>query len=346
MRIFSAIAAALGVACLLTGCANLAGDERPAIHVAAGRNDTAVVHDWIRRGRDIDYEFNDRRITLHGGGARIRRLTPLMVAAERRNFETVKLLVEAGADIYHESTRADGEGEGIPVFDYAVEGGDVRIIRYLWNVSDKRRTLKHLEKNFLRAFEHACYNFPHQSGQELLQFFLSTFDRKHASEALRKISDRQACMAAIRFILDEGVAPSQDALITAASYGMGDIIALYLQRGASVNGYGRTKVTPLIAAAQTKQVGAMRLLLKSGADPNLQDSDGRTALIAIISESACFRVTPACDKQVDAIKLLLEAGARTDIVDRQQKTAMDYTARYSDDAYKEIKRTLLGAQVR
>jgi ankyrin repeat protein len=124
-----------------------------------------------------------------------------------------------------------------------------------------------------------------------------------------------------------------------------------LQRGANVNGHGRSSytyhanVTPLIAAAGKQEVGTMQLLLNKGADPNIQDSEGRTALISLISESACFRVNPACEKQVDGIRLLLKSGARTDIADRQQKTAMDYVARYVDDPYADTKRTLLAGQV-
>jgi len=336
---------------LVASCVSFSEDDRPALHIAAERNDIAFIQQWIKNGGNVDYEYNDRRLRIHGSG--VRGQTALMVAAARRNLETVKLLVEAGANIYLESKRDDGYGEGTTVFDYAVEGGDVRIISYLWNASDKKRMLKHLPTNFLRAFDHACYDFPRTGKRELVIFFLDSFDRNSASEALWRISDRQACIPEIRFILDQGIPPASSALVTAASLGLTEIVALYLQRGANVNAYGRSSytylqanVTSLIASAGKVKLETMRFLLKEGANPDLQDNDGRTPLIAIISESACFRVAPGCDNQIEGIKLLLGHGARIDIADRQQKTAADYIERYRTDPYAEQKRALLLGQKR
>lgn len=344
------IPVALGIFCLFASCVSFSDDDRPTLHIAADRNDAAGIRQWIKNGRDVDYEYNDRRLRFHGSG--VRGQTALMIAAERRHFEIVKLLVEAGADIYRESKYDDGS-VGSTVFDYAVEGGDVQTISYLWNASDKKQMLKHLSTNFLRAFDHACYGFPGGGKRELVVFFLDSFDRRSASEALWRISDRQACIPEIRFILDQGIAPASSALVTAASLGLTEIAALYLQRAADINAVGASsytylgggaKVTPLIASAGKVKLETMRFLLKEGANPNLQDNDGRTALIAIISESACFRIAPGCDKQIEGIKLLLDHGARVDIADRQQKTAADYIERYQTDPYAEQKRTLLFGQ--
>lgn len=303
-----------GLLGLLASCVSLSDDDRPALHIAADRNDVAFIQQWIKNGRNVDYKYNDRRLRIHGSG--IRDQTALMVAATRRNFETVKLLVDASANIYLESKRDDGYGEGTTVFDYAVEGGDVRTISYLWGVSDKKRMLKHLPTNFLRAFDHACHGFPRDGKRELVTFFLDSFDREFASEALWRISDRQACMQEIRFILDQGISPASSALVTAASIGLTDIVTLYLAAGANVNAYGHSSytylqsdVTPLIAAAGTARLETMRVLLNEGANPNLRDSQGRTALTAITLESVCFGGEQRCANQTEGIELLLEHGA-------------------------------------
>src|SRR5205085_1587685 len=99
--------------------------------------------------------------------------TPLMFAAESRSLEVVKLLVESGADVYRESTGCYGERKS--VFDYAIEGGDGRIGRLLWTVSDKKTMLKNLPLDFLRTFDMSCSNFMSSNfglnaRRELLEF--------------------------------------------------------------------------------------------------------------------------------------------------------------------------------
>ena len=352
-RTTSARGALLGLTCLVTSYAPITSSGLPSIHEAAALNDTEFVKGWIISGRNVDHEYNNRSFAIHGSGGQVRKLTPLMNAAGNGNFEVVKLLVDAGADIYRESTRADGYGEGTTVFDYAVSGGDVRTIEYLWDASDGKRMRKHLSTNFLVAFNSSCSNFPDGGSRELLQFFLTTFDHKHASDALWRISDRQRCAPAVHFILNNGIPPTSSALVTAARVGVTDFVALYLKRGADINAYGQSShtssqgnVTPLIASAMSVRLETMRLLLREGADPNLQDSRGRTALIVIISKPACSRIHPSCENRIDGIRLLLQHGARLDIPDRSGKTAMDYVDLYPSDPYRERKRELLTKHAR
>jgi ankyrin repeat protein len=352
MNIRSVIVSALAMVCMLGGCAS-EGPGRLSIHFAAAHNDVSSVRTWLRSGISVDSEYSESHLTIHGCGGRISGKTPLMFAAESRSFEVVKLLVESGADLYRESTGCYGARQS--VFDYAIEGGDARIARLLWVASDKKTMLKNLPLDFLRAFDTSCSSFSNlnrglSARSELLEFLLMTFDHQYASEALWRISDRQ-CFDTIRFILDRGIRPSQGALVTAASLGITEIVNLYLEKGTNVNGRGhsaytylREDVTPLIAASGRMQIDTMRLLLSKGADPNLQDSMGRTALIAAISEIWCPKVTPACDKHIDAIEDLLHCGARVDIADKNGKTAVDYLTLYPEDPYKAIKRELLSSR--
>lgn len=56
-----------------------------------------------------------------------------------------------------------------------------------------------------------------------------------------------------------------------------DAIALHIQRGEPVNGRDGAGFTPLMLAAMYNQLGVCAKLLDAGADPELSDTDGRTA---------------------------------------------------------------------
>jgi len=74
---------------------------------------------------------------------------------------------------------------------------------------------------------------------------------------------------------------------------------LLTKAAGNVNAFGRSGVTPLMLAAQHGNVGAMRLLLMSKANPNICDEDGWTALTF---GSRCG--------QTDAVSILLQRGAK------------------------------------
>jgi ankyrin repeat protein len=110
---------------------------------------------------------------------------------------------------------------------------------------------------------------------------------------------------------------------------------------ATVEGMHPARTTALIAAAGKARLGAVHLLLESGADPDGRDSLGRTALIAAVEEGWCPAVHPSCEERHDVMRALIDAGAHTDLVDNQNKTALDYVARYRDDPYTDTKRRIL-----
>lgn len=68
------------------------------------------------------------------------------------------------------------------------------------------------------------------------------------------------------------------ALHAAAHSGHTDVIRLLIEKGANVNAKGAFGVTPLWEAIWMGQVGAIKLLLDSGADPRLADYEGNTAI--------------------------------------------------------------------
>lgn len=77
----------------------------------------------------------------------------------------------------------------------------------------------------------------------------------------------------------------------------------------SKSGYG----TPLMAATVKKNVEIIKLLLENGANPNITDQNGSTAL----HFSVIFNYT-------DIVKLLVNSNAKFDLKDNRGKTALDY----------------------
>ena len=337
----------------------------PALHEAVERNEVAFVEKWIRDRRSVDVEYNDRRFSIEGGGGNVRGITPLMVAAGSGNLPIVRMLVDAGADIYRESGYADSKIGSNTVFDHAVEGGDVRTVEYLWNRSDRKTMLKHLDRNFAHVFDRACsYGHPHPRARELAEYFMATFDPTIASDALGRISRSVNCLPTIKWIVVHGIKPGARPLVEAAAAGRVEIVDFYLSQGAKVDeparAFPESAVTsPLAYAALEGKVGIMVTLLEKGADPNFRDAHGKSPLmyacerqriepiaflldkgadpnaqdelgmspLMYVSGVACVGDGTSCPFIIDAMRLLLDHGAKTNLVDTSGRDATYWATR-------------------
>ena len=144
----------------------------------------------------------------------------------------------------------------------------------------------------------------------------------------------------------------------------GEILRCLIENGADVNGVNKVKHTPLMKAAKRGHINALTLLIKHGADVDLQDSDGYKALhLAVygsdisseilscligigadVNARANNGVTPlmiAAEKgHINAVTSLVKCGANVHLQDKYGNTALHYAARFRD-GLPEIVETLL-----
>lgn len=121
----------------------------------------------------------------------------------------------------------------------------------------------------------------------------------------------------LKVLLAAGADVSKDKeIVMATIIARPDLANMIIQAGAPVNNVtDGLQRTPLMRAASYGYASTVNLLIQRGADLNVQDSDGRTALM--MADNA------------DVVEALLKAGARTDLKDRNGKTAADYQKEYN-----------------
>ncbi len=115
------------------------------------------------------------------------------------------------------------------------------------------------------------------------------------------------------FLLERGADPNLGGLKHTPSASMADGLNLLLQYGWDINEQVGCR-TLLHHDANHGHGGRIRLLLKHGADPNIRDAEGRTAL----------HLVSARGTGSEAIRDLVEAGTQVDARDQAGKTPLDY----------------------
>ena len=144
-----------------------------------------------------------------------------------------------------------------------------------------------------------------------------------------------------------------------------EILSCLIGIGADVNARTNNGVTPLMIAAEEGHINAVTSLVKCGANVDLQDKDGQTALHhAMQSPQASICEVLSClikngadvnahtfhnetplmlasrDGHVNVVTFLIEHGADVDLQDKDGDTALHYAARFSG-VFPEIVETLL-----
>ncbi|MGE3804044.1 MAG: ankyrin repeat domain-containing protein [Gemmataceae bacterium] len=236
--------------------------------------------------------FMDARVDLDRGNAN--GVTPLMMAGQQGAFDCVKLLVEAGVDLYRQDRHGRTARERARV--------DKKIAEYLRDRMEGTGVAP--------AAPTAQTPAPPRTGATSKNpgIQLSKAAKKGDLAALqaalaegaplewRNRDDYTPLMVAtenghseiVRALLAAGADPhgaatntGADALYIACAQGHLDIVEELLQRGADVNppaDRGGTGYTPLMAAALSGNLELVQRLVAAGANVQATDLDGRTAI--------------------------------------------------------------------
>jgi ankyrin repeat protein len=224
----------------------------------------------------------------------------IMHAAGSGNLAMVKLLVERGADV---SAWSQGE----TAIMTAASNADRAIYDYLYPLVDEE-TRRYADKNGQQEIEKATKR-----------------KAREGNKLGEKLGDAALFgkTAKVQQLLSEGADPNvitesgKTPLMLAAMYGHKSTLEVLLDAGADPNLPGEEEfeegTTALMYIASSFFAGnraeVIKFLVDRGANPDLQNHNGQTALIL-------------AGENIDAVKALIEAGANLNIRDRQSNTAM------------------------
>jgi ankyrin repeat protein len=307
------------------------GHGRTWLHDAAQRDDAEAIHRLVRFGWNVNATLTEPCLLEQCGFSGI---TPLMIAALRGHYSAAKALVDEGADIYLVATM-NRDITWLTVvrtaFDDAVGGGNPRIVRLLWEKSNKKAFRN---ASITPALERMCVDRDKGNVTEMVEFLVdNVVDKPTWVAAAGEILERPKCSAQVALLVAHGFAPTPSAMAVVSARGTPAVLAQLLARGGDVNAKGNSGVTPLFAAAVARNAGTVRMLLDSGADPNIVGGwFEQTPLVAVVAGGgpAVGDVTEDLNphqSRSEIVGLLLKHGARTDIRDKQGKTVFDYLDR-------------------
>ena len=113
-------------------------------------------------------------------------------------------------------------------------------------------------------------------------------------------------------ILNAANAEGYTPLMLAAYYGHEEMTSYLVKNGAAIDGKSKFG-TPIMAATVKNNESIVDVLLAHGADPNIQDTNGKTALLYC----STFGLNTIAEK-------LLRAGANPNLKDNTGNRALDY----------------------
>lgn len=97
-----------------------------------------------------------------------------------------------------------------------------------------------------------------------------------------------------------------------------EILITLLKCGYNVNALDKFNQTPLFGAIQNGQLDICRILLDAGANPNHQDINGNTPLIAAVNANLDMKFKI----NIEIIKLLLKSDAKINLTNNEKETPL------------------------
>jgi ankyrin repeat protein len=296
-----------------------------ALHEAAATGDTEVVKTWIAKRRNLDRTYDEPSHGIEGNYARTNGITALMVAAQMGHIEVVKLLVEGGANLYAQSHWRDGSNPR-SAFDYAVATGKITVVEYLWTKSDGVRFAAHLGTQISESCRQYCDDKFGSDTHSNLALFLIGVTRDDA--VLGKGISEAACFSQtplklLAFLEKNAVRFPRNTLHCAAYQytvrnikSVQDRIAIasfFLDHGADPDDLAFKHFTPLMGAAAAPDLEMVKFLIARGANPNVQNPEGLTAIGAAANTcnhgASPAQLEPMQQPRLAMIEYLIRAGS-------------------------------------
>ncbi|MDR3204188.1 MAG: ankyrin repeat domain-containing protein [Deltaproteobacteria bacterium] len=239
----------------------------------------------------------------------------IQAAANNPNPEIIQALIEAKADVNA------SDSQGATALMHAAAFGKMPVVKRLISL---KADLKAQDKKGDTALFWAAKNNPNPDViQFLLQAGLKVNSVNKLGETPLFYASTNPNPLAVTTLINAGAnAKVKDqtgstALFTAClSNTKLDTLRTLLSLGLNVNEVNDEGVTPLMAAAANPEISVTRYLLIEGADPNLREKRGRTALML----AAALNPNPM------VLRILLECGADPLIKDSNNQTALYFAS--------------------
>ena len=298
-----------------------------ALTVAIARRSIQMIKLLLSRGANasIDNAFEKAaqydngpdllKILIDAGAEGVSSQSCVASAAAAGNSRSIKMLVEAGADI-----EAKGAWTNSPII-YAVRSGKLEVLKTLLDLgADINATGEYGVTALTSAID--------TDKTEMVQHLVSRGADATVDNAVAKAARRPAGHTYLKILYDGGAEGflSQPCVAAAAEAGNENSINLLLDAGADIEAKGAWGNGPLNFAARSGRSNAMRLLLDRGADIDAPGESGRTALISAIEQDNLEMVKLLVDRGADVsgaftaaaqrneghriIKVMLDAGAQ------------------------------------
>ena len=235
-----------------------------------------------------------------------------MKAAEGGNVEVVNLLLEHGED-----TAATGHDSALTL---ACEQGSIEVVKALLpktKFNETKETLYGIGSEWKFSYTLSPVFIAVQHGKiQLVKWLLRRGNKVPLGALFQAISQRNHNM--VKALLENGANVNETgergwtALMQASFLGDSAIVSTLLSNEIKpeVDHIDERKLTALMLAAQRKHAEVVRLLLKAGANVDLKEYNGQTALMFATEDPYGLQdPNPLKNVSVQTVKALLDGGA-------------------------------------
>lgn len=278
-------------------------DEVTLLGEVAETGDLELVRLMVEQGADVNLPTKSDASTA------------LMQAASGGNLEVVQFLVKAGANV----NEVRG---GATALTYATSAGHEEVIEYLTSLtapqlrqeaqiaqqSEKPQLISPLVGNLFNAID----AWDIEEVERLISNGVDVDAVNELGETAISYAAGRARFDIVRALLEAGANPNEISehsltLLTAAGFGDSSVVETLIKAGANINTIidGRSPLMQAIEwAFSPDDVQIVRLLIEAGANLEVQDKYGNTALMIAIEK----------DKS-EIVEMLISAGASSEQVE-------------------------------